>query len=114
MADQPAFELFTTSITVAELVYGLHLLPPGKRRTALQYEIENKFYNEFADRMLSFDRDAALAFAEITASRRKLGRPIGLMDAQIAAIARSQGTAIATRDISDFQDCGVPLIDPWA
>jgi predicted nucleic acid-binding protein len=113
IAAQPAFELFITSITVAELLYGLHLLPPGKRRTELQYAIENKL-NEFVDRILSFDRDAASVFAEITASRRKLGRPIGIMDAEIAAIAPHQGGAIATRDISDFQDCGMPLIDPWA
>jgi predicted nucleic acid-binding protein len=72
------------------------------------------FDHRFADRILTFDRDAAHAFAEISAKRRRLGRPIGELDAQIAAISRSRGAAIATRNVRDFEDCGVELIDPWS
>ncbi len=111
---RPVSRLFTTTITMAEVLYGLEIAPPGKRRSALDKEIENTFEKDFVGRILPFDVDSARAFADITANRRKLGRPIGLMDAQIAAIAQSQGAAIATRDIRDFQDCGVDLIDPWA
>jgi toxin FitB len=114
MNSWPVSQLFTTTMTMAEILYGLQLTPLGKRRMALQKAIETMFEVKFAGRILSFDQDAARAFGDISASRRKLGRPIGPMDAQIAAIARSQGAAVATRDIGDFQDCGVPLFDPWA
>jgi toxin FitB len=97
-----------------ELVACLTVISVGKRRMALQKAIETMFEVKFAGRIFNFDQEPAGAFGEISANRRKFGRPIGIMDAQIAAIARSQGTAIATRDISDFEDCGVELIDPWA
>jgi toxin FitB len=65
-------------------------------------------------RILPFDRAAAVEFADIITSRRLLGRPIGILDAQIAAIARARGMAVATRDVRDFADTGVTVIDPWA
>jgi predicted nucleic acid-binding protein len=71
------------------------------------------FERRFIGPILTFDLNAARAFADISATRRKLGRPIGQMDAQIAAIARSRSAAIATRNLRDFEDCGVELIDPW-
>jgi toxin FitB len=114
MNERPVSRLFTTTITMPEVLYGVEILPVGKRRIALHHAVETMFGNRFAGRILSFDVDAAHAYAEISAKRRKLGRRIGEMDAQIAAIARSHGAAIATRDIDDFQDCGVQLIDPWA
>jgi predicted nucleic acid-binding protein len=114
MAERPASSLFTTTITLGEVLYGLELVPSGKRRVALQQAIEKMFEEEFTGRILTFDRDAARAFADISARCRRLGRPIGEMDAQIAGIARSRGAAIATRNVLDFQDCGVQLIDPWS
>jgi predicted nucleic acid-binding protein len=114
MAARPASSLFTTTITLGEVLYGLELVPSGKRRVALQQAIEKMFEEEFTGRILTFDRDAARAFADISARCRRLGRPIGEMDAQIAGIARSRGAAIATRNVLDFQDCGVQLIDPWS
>jgi predicted nucleic acid-binding protein len=113
MAARPAASLFTTTITLGEVLYGLEIVPHGKRRTALQRAIGTIFEVEFSGRILTFDRDAARAFADISARCRRLGRPIGELDAQIAAIAQSRGAAVATRNISDFQDCGVELIDPW-
>ena len=114
MVAQPASALFTTTITLGEVLYGLELIAPGKRRTALQEAIETMFEDQFADRILTFDQDAARAFADISAKCRRLGRPIGEMDAQIAGIALSRGAAIATRNVRDFRDCGVELIDPWS
>jgi len=114
MAARPASGLFTTAITLGELLFDLELVPAGKRRVALQQAIETMFEEEFAGRILTFDSDAARAFADISAKCRRLGRPLGKMDAQIAAIARSRGAAIFTRNVRDFQDCGVELIDPWA
>jgi len=71
------------------------------------------FQEDFAGRILAFDSDAAIMFAKIAAARRALGRPIAQFDAQVAAIARSHGAAVATRDTSDFADCSIPVVNPW-
>ncbi len=71
------------------------------------------FAEDFAGQILSFDGVAAEAFAAIAASRRRMGSPIQPLDGQIAAIAVAQGASIATRDVTDFQRCGVELINPW-
>jgi len=114
LREQPVASLFTTTITEAEMLFGVELLPPGKRRAAIEGAVEAMFDEDFADRVLTFDGAAAHAYATIAAARRKAGRPIAQFDAQIAAIARSRGAAIATRNVADFADCGVPAIDPWA
>jgi toxin FitB len=111
-AQQPA-QLFTTTVSEAEFLYGLALLPIGKRRTGLEQAARRMFSEDFADRVLPFDSAAAQAFALIAAARRKKGRPIGDFDAQIAAIARSHGATVATRNVADFSDCGIGVIDPW-
>jgi len=104
--------LFTTSITRAEVFYGLGILPPSQRREHLTAQAR-KAFALFAGRILPFDDDAADAFAVIAAARRQAGRPISQSDAQIAAIAQSRGSALATRNIADFADCGLRLVDPW-
>ncbi|MBZ5607963.1 MAG: type II toxin-antitoxin system VapC family toxin [Acidobacteriia bacterium] len=114
MAGQPASQLFTTTITQAEILYGLELMPKGKRHASLKSAIEAMFEEDFGDRILPFDSDAALWFAQIAASRRKVGRPVSQWDAQIAAIARSRGAALATRNTDDFEHCGITLINPWS
>ena len=114
LADQPAASVFISAITEAELRYGLALMPPGKRRSALAVEIENMLGEDFSGRILPFDSPAAVAFAEIAAERRQAGRPISQADAQIAAIARSRGAALATRNVPDFEGCGVEIINPWS
>jgi toxin FitB len=113
LAAQPASQLFTTAITQAEILYGLELLPKGKRRSALQLAVRAVFEEDFAGRVLPFDSAAALVFSQIAAARRSMGRPITQLDAQIASIARSRVAVIATRNTADFQDCGVGIIDPW-
>jgi predicted nucleic acid-binding protein len=106
--------LFVTSISQAEILRGIALMPRGKRRDALASEAEATFEKEFAGRVLTFGSAAARAYAAITAARRALGRPISIFDAQIAAIARARGGAIATRNVSDFLDCGIEVMDPWS
>jgi predicted nucleic acid-binding protein len=113
MTEQPADNLFTTSICEAEILYGLALIPAGRRRTALQREITAIFGEAFAGRILPFDSASARAFAQIAAARRTLGRPISDLDAQIAAITSSHGATLATRNIDDFADCGIRLLNPW-
>jgi toxin FitB len=107
-------ELHITTITVAEILLGIELLPQGKRRASLLAGAERMFVRVFAGRILSFDEDAARAFAQVAAGRRGKGRPIAEFDAQIAAIARSRGAALATRNTADFEDCGVRLVNPWS
>lgn len=113
LANQPASGLFTTTITQAEILYGLELLPKGKRRLALQSAARSMFEEDFANRILPFDSDAARIFPELAVSRRALGRPIAQWDAQIAAIARSHGSVLATRNTADFAHCGIAVLNPW-
>jgi hypothetical protein len=113
LATYPASRLFTTAITQAEILYGIELLPAGKRRAGLESAVEAMFEEDFTGRVLPFDSDAARVFPQIAASRRALGRPITQIDAQIAAIARSRGATLATRNSGDFEHCGIPLLNPW-
>ncbi len=109
----PSSRLFTTTVTQAEILYGLRLLPAGRRRAALEEAAEQMFAEDFTGRILSFDSAAAHAFAAISADRRQAGRPISQFDALIAAVAGSRGAAVATRNAADFDGCGVVVFDPW-
>jgi predicted nucleic acid-binding protein len=108
-----ADDLFITTITIAEILYGIELLPAGKRREGLNSEAEAMFAQDFAGRILEFNEQAARHFARIASSRRKAGRPIAEFDAQIAAIAHVNEAVLATRNIADFEGCGIPLVNPW-
>jgi predicted nucleic acid-binding protein len=110
---QSAASLFLSAITEAELRYGLALLPNGQRQRRLLDQVEAMLAEDFAGRILPFDRPAAAAYARIAAGRRLSGRPISQADAQIAAVALSRGAAVATRNVADFLECGVEVIDPW-
>jgi toxin FitB len=113
VTKHPDASVFTTSVTQAEVLRGVELLPPGRRRNPLAVAAAATFDEDFRGRILAFDPDAAKAYALIAADRRRSGRPISTFDAQIAAIARAHGASVATRNIDDFQHCGVDLIDPW-
>lgn len=111
--SHPRAQLFITAITRAEIRYGIALLPASRRQRELTGRADQLFKDLFGERILSFDADAADVFAEIAADRRRNGRPISHFDAQIAAIARSRGTVLATRDGADFADTGVTIVNPW-
>ena len=113
MAGQATSNLYLTAVTEAELRFGLAIMPPGRRRDGLASALERMLRTGFANRVLPFDREAASAYAEIAAARRRTGRPISQPDCQIAAIARSRGMAVATRNLRDFEDMGIDVIDPW-
>ena len=113
VASRTATTLCTTTITQAEILHGVMLLPKGKRRDALEEAAQLMFDKDFAGRLAPFDSAAAQAYARIAAARRRAGRPISSFDAQIAGIARSTGCALATRNVSDFEGCGIELFDPW-
>ena len=113
LGSQPDASIFTSAITEAELRYGAALLPSGKRRSALTAEIEAMLRDDFGGRILPFDSLAAQVFAVLASERRQTGKPISQADAQIAAVARSRGAALATRNASDFEGCGIEVINPW-
>ncbi|MCY0855699.1 type II toxin-antitoxin system VapC family toxin [Cupriavidus sp. D39] len=113
IAAQPRATLFTTSVTRGEMLYGIKVLPDGRRQQGLLAAILAIFNEELAGQVLNFDSDAADAYAEIAALRRSLGKPISQFDAMIAAIARSRGAHLATRNVKDFVECGIDIVDPW-
>lgn len=113
VARQSASELFTTSITEAEIFYGIELLAVGKRREAILTAAEAMFAEDFAGAILAFESQAARAFSRIAARRHALGKPISQADAQIAAIAQARGARIATRNGADFANCDVDIVNPW-
>ena len=111
--SHPEGELYLTSITQAEILVGIELLPKGRRRAAIEQAAEATFSEDFEERILPFDSDAAREFAGIVGARRRRGRPISQADAQIAAIARACGAAVATRNTGDFEHCGLKVVNPW-
>jgi predicted nucleic acid-binding protein len=113
MLAEPITSLFTTTITEAELFYGAALLPRGRGRESLETVITQLLETQFRDRILPFDSAAARESAVLAASRRRAGQPIGEADGRIAAIARSRGAVLATRNVRDFSKCGITVVDPW-
>jgi toxin FitB len=113
LAKQPRTSLFTTTVTQGEVLYGIRLLSDGKRRRGVWDAAKKIFAEDFAGQVLSFDSDAAENFAEIAAARRMAGKPISQFDAMIAAMARSRGAILATRNTKDFEDCSIEVVDPW-
>ena len=114
VARREAADLLFSAVGEAELRYGVALLPAGRRRDALASAVEAILREDFEDRVLPFDSRAAREYAEIAASRRTAGRPVAPADCQIAAIARSRDLTIATRNVRDFADMELGLVDPWA
>jgi predicted nucleic acid-binding protein len=111
--DHPLIDLYTTAITEAEIFYGIELLEPGTRKQKLLMAAESLFDIDLRDRVIGFDGDAARIFSQIAAHRHQQGKPISNPDAQIAAIVQLHGATLATRDVADFRDCGVDVVDPW-
>ena len=112
-AAQPVDSLYVSAVTQAEMLLGARLLAKGKRREKLEGALDAMFAEDFAGRLLPFDSTAASAYATLVAARRSAGRPISQFDGQIAAIAVSRRSSVATRNVADFAGCGVPVKNPW-
>ncbi len=110
---QSSNSLYISSITEAEILTGIALLPDGRRKNNLFELADHVLYSLFTGRVLAFDSNAASIYAEIFAHRQTLGKPISQADCQIAAIARSQEATIATRNITDFEGIEIDIINPW-
>jgi predicted nucleic acid-binding protein len=110
---QDALQLHLSAVGEAELRRGAAILPEGQRRQRLTQAIDAMIAEDFAGRVLPFDSAAAVAFAAIFCERGAAGRPISFSDCQIAATARARGATLATRNVLDFEGCGIHLADPW-
>lgn len=106
-------ELLMTAVTWAELLFGVVRMPVGRRATDFQDTLVKMFVQSFVDRVAPFDEFAAPHYAEFVTLRQRAGRPIGAADAQIAAICRSIGAQLATRNTQDFEGLGLVLVNPW-
>jgi hypothetical protein len=106
-------DLFLAAPVLAELRYGVERLPAGRRRKRLDEAIRDIETNVFAARVLPFDHDCANAYGKILVRRERRGRPIGIMDGLIAAVAVVHGATLATRDTSDFDHLGIDLVNPF-
>lgn len=111
--DQAADTLFLSSVSLAELLFGIGALPEGKRRERLSTAL-NQLMTLFSGRVLPFDTDSARHYAQMAVASQRLGRPLAVADGYIAATASAHGYSVATRNVSDFESTGVNLIDPWA
>lgn len=112
-AAQHADALFVSAVTQAEMLFGAALLPGGRRRAQLEQQLQAMFDEDFARRVLPFDSDAARVYAGVVSGRRQAGRPISQFDAQIAAIALAQRASLITRNVDDFEGCGLTLVNPF-
>ena len=113
LSAQDGLNVYLTSISEAELRYGLAVLGNGKRCAALVDAVDRILREDLAGRILPFDSDAAQSYATIAAARSAAGRPIAQAEFQIASIAHTRGATVATRNTPDFEGCGVDLINPW-
>ncbi|MBO1437384.1 type II toxin-antitoxin system VapC family toxin [Meiothermus sp. CFH 77666] len=112
--EQPAAKVYTNAISRAEIELGLALMPESKRQEALRKAARAMFEEDFAGRCLPFDEGAARHYARIVSTRLKVGRPISVEDAQIAAIALKYKMHLATRNTADFEHIpGLEVVNPW-
>lgn len=113
--DAQALEtLYLSAITVAELRFGVHALPAGRRREGLHEDLEQQVLPMFTGRVLAFDLAGSQAYAELMARARSVGFAVSVSDGYIAATAAANGMMVATRDTGPFQAAGLKTVDPWA
>lgn len=111
--NSDASDLYISTITIGEISYGLQIMPEGQRREAVNERFEQFIDRGFSHRVLAFDEFAAFTYGEIMARRKRIGRPMSVPDGQIASIARVRSMAVATRNMLDFEETGIELINPW-
>lgn len=114
LGAQQTSDLYLATISIAEIGYGLALLPEGRRRRSLHERFEIFVAQAFEQRILAFDEEAAQLYGEVMGHRKHLGRPLSSLDGQIASIARAHHQMIATRNVRDFEECGIDLVNPFA
>lgn len=113
MDSQVSSQLFISTVTIAEIAYGLNALPNGHRKQKLEEAFGKAVSDAFKHRILSFDQSAAFQYGKIMAQRKIRGRPMSVLDGQIAAIACAHGFSIATRNTEDFMYCGISIVNPF-
>jgi len=111
--QQDPMTLFSTSITIAEILYGIAVLPTGKRKDYLERAFDNMLTDAFKYRILTFDDPAAHIYGPLMGERKKSGHPLSILDGQIAAIAKANQMSLATRNTRDFIDGELNLINPF-
>lgn len=111
---QPRTSIWTTSITILEIRYGLQILPVGKRRSTLLEIFERVLVDEIESRVAPFDTVAAQHAGDLMAVRHRKGRPGELRDTMIAGIVLASHARLATRNTSHFEDLSVPIVNPWS
>jgi toxin FitB len=112
LGAQPRDNLYTTSLAQADILYGVEQLPPGKRRSDLLAAVV-EIFAFFEKRVLAFDPDAARVYPQILLNRKMMGQPIEPANAMLAAITRSRGATLATRNTAQFSGCGIRVVNPW-
>jgi predicted nucleic acid-binding protein len=112
--EQAADTLWLNSVVVSELLYGVARLPDGKRRAQLALAVQAMLAEDFSGRVLPFDLEAAVVYADLVAMRERQGQPVDVADAQIAAICLAHGASLATRNTKHFDGLGLMLLNPWA
>jgi hypothetical protein len=111
----PHIAFCTAAVVAAELRFGVALLPTGERRRRISRAVDGLLRDVLGGRVLPFDVKSARHYAAFRAARQEAGRPVSVQDAMVAATAIAHGVeAIVTRNIADFEGCGLPLVDPWA
>ncbi len=111
---QPSSSIWTTSITLMEIRFGLLCLPAGKRREKITLELESVLREEIEERYAPFDREAAQHAANLMAVRKRKGHPMEIRDTMIAGIVLSRNAVLATRNTAHFADLGSHAINPWS
>jgi predicted nucleic acid-binding protein len=109
----PTGDVFTTTIALAEVLAGIAMLPQGKRKADLERAAERVFSTVFPRRILPFDEAAAPVYSDLVTLRRRRALSFEPLDMQIGAIAKSRGMTVATRNVFDFEHCGLDVINPW-
>lgn len=111
--EQAAETLYLTATSLSELLIGIEILPAGKRKDGLSAGLSDLLAKLFGSRILSFDKEAAIAYGAIVGGARAAGKAVSMPDGQIGAIASVHGFTVATRDTAPFIALGVPTINPW-
>lgn len=111
--QQEVIKLYVSTVTIAEIAYGINALSEGNRRNVLEESFHSVLREAFEHRILPFDEVAAHLYGKIMTRRKELGKPLSILDGQIAAIARANNFTVATRNSKDFADCDLNLINPF-